>query len=242
MIFIKKYLLFFSFLILSLLLVNNKVYAQEGPASFNPVTYVTHSFYQQYSYTREYTVIYYAPVPIFVEPDETLEYIMDNKIGVTFKKGYDITTNSYELIDHIVLTSGFTELTFRITIGNTLDASYEDIRQFFENDSTMYVKYYIEPINPDYELGFRDGYNRGYSDGYYTGEQEGYNSGYNTGYNKGYSDGSRASQQEAYQRGYNDGARDSFISKIDKWLVPAIIIVVIAGIFVGYRRERYSGD
>ena len=233
--------MFLSSLILTLLFVNNKIYAQETPTTLNPVIYSTHNFYQQHPYTREYTVFYYTSIPVFGSIEE-IEYVMTNKIGVTFVKGYDITTNSYELVDKIVLTSGATEFTFRITIQNLLDSSYEDISQFFENDSVMYVSYYIEPINPDYEIGFRDGYERGVYDGYTRGKSEGYNDGYNTGYNEGYGDGTRASQSEAYQQGYNDGARSSFQSNLHKWLVPAIIIIVIAGIFVGYRRERYGGD
>ncbi|MEM1974307.1 MAG: hypothetical protein QXN68_05920 [Thermoplasmata archaeon] len=82
-------------------------------------------------------------------------------------------------------------------------------------------------------IGDSEGYNRGY------------NAGYSEGYNVGYRNGMLITEQEAYQRGYEDGINSAVakpLSNLHIWLVPAIIIVVIAGIFVGYRRERHWND
>lgn len=169
---------------------------------------------------------------------------MINNINATFQKGLNRDTNSYAYDGHIVLTSGTTEIYFTITVLKSIvDFEYNgDITPLLEHDTRIYMDY-LDPTNIEYDRGFRDGYNRGIDDGYDRGYNDGrntgYTDGYNTGYYAGYTDGTKTSQTEAYQQGYNDGARNSFISKLDKWIVPAIIIVVIAGIFVGYRRERY---
>src|SRR5690606_17881378 len=93
-------------------------------------------------------------------------------------------------------------------------------------------------FNRGYNVGYDEGYNEGHQDGQSEGYNIGYNFGYNNGYNRGYNDGVRATEPEAYQRGYDDGYEDAsstainkFTSNLHVWLVPAIIIVVIAGIF-----------
>lgn len=238
----KKFIFLFSTLFFSLILVNN-VYAQDFVENPQPLSYSHHSLLQENAYTYEYVVTFSFSYPI-IDFTEESGYILVNNIDVVFRKGINRNTNSYEYLGHIVTIGGYTEFDFVITVLKSIvDSNYQDdITPLFENDIQIYIDYYIEPINPDYELGFRDGLNVGYNNGYDKGLQEGYDEGYNTGYNEGYTDGARASQSEAYQRGYNEGARDSFISKIDIWIVPAIIVVVIAGIFVGYRRERYFND
>lgn len=234
-------------IILTFLLINNKVFAQEDPEEFlenpQPLAYSSHFCYQENAYTYECNVFFSFFLPIY-GPIEENDYFLVNNLNVVFRKGLNRNTNSYEYLDHIVTTSGFTEFTFTITVLKSIVIeNFEgDITPLFENHIKIYVDYYVEPINPDYELGFRDGYNNGYSNGYDKGLEDGYNQGYDTGYNKGYNDGARATQSQAYQRGYNEGLKDSFYSKFHVWIVPAIIVVVIAGIFVGYRREKYGGD
>ena len=108
-------------------------------------------------------------------------------------------------------------------------------------------KYYI----PDYSLD--DAYNRGYIDGYIDGKavaderayeqgyiegwNEGFEDGYNSGYNRAYDE---ISTNDDYTLGYNDGFRageqskiaqnnEAFYKSIEKWLVPAIISVIVLG-------------
>lgn len=242
----KKFLLFVSTIIFSILIINNKIYAQEYPINPKPITYLTHSFEQENTYTYEYFVIYFVSTPIF-EAINADDYFLINNINTVFNKGLDRNTNSYEYDGHIVLTSGVTEIYFRITVLKSIvDIEYsDDITPLFEHDTRIYIDY-LDPTSVDYDRGFIDGYNRGFDDGYNNGYNEGrntgYTDGYNTGYYAGYTDGTKTSQSEAYQQGYNDGARDSFQSKLHVWIVPAIIVVTVAGIFVGYRRERFGGD
>ena len=132
-------------------------------------------------------------------------------------------------------------------------------------DSIDYHAGYNDGYNNGFDDGFQagdeNGYNRGYNDGYDDGfdygrdlgQREGYYDGYEDGYEQGiiigkqfsYEDGFIDGQEFGYNLGYDDAlklATTKFQSNIHQWIVPAIIIVVIAGIFVGYRRERYGGD
>lgn len=99
---------------------------------------------------------------------------------------------------------------------------------------------------------YRDGYEAGsrYAEGlleseYQRGLQNGYASGYDDGLNKGYQDGFNDAYDEiiasdeytlGYENGFKDGEKSriaqnnqSFYSGIEKWLVPAVIVVIVAG-------------
>lgn len=80
---------------------------------------------------------------------------------------------------------------------------------------------------------------------YLRGRQHGYESGYDDGVNKGYQDGFDDAYDEivssdeytlGYENGFKDGEKSriaqnnqSFYSNIEKWLVPAIIVVIVLG-------------
>lgn len=123
-------------------------------------------------------------------------------------------------------------------------------RDFFPGSSDLggiRMTYYI----PDYtyEEGYNEGYNDGYLNGieagYRDGEEGGYNIGFDEGYNQGYTDGYDKAYEEIitnddYTLGYNDGFKagekskiaqnnEAFYKSIEKWLVPAIITVIIVG-------------
>ena len=120
---------------------------------------------------------------------------------------------------------------------------------YFSGSSLEIIRfqYYI----PDYTLD--DAYNRGYTDGYIDGKavadekayeqgyiegwNEGFEEGYDRGYNKAYEE---ISTNDDYMLGYNDGFKagekskiaqnnEAFYKSIEKWLVPAIITVIIVG-------------
>lgn len=121
-----------------------------------------------------------------------------------------------------------------------------------------YVKGSNEGYYRGYDAGLEDGYNQGYEDGYEVGELDGYDEGYSKGYNAGleqsydvgYNDGYDDGYQEGYDdgintnydymQGYEDGFKagekskiaqnsEAFYNNIEKWLVPAIITVIIVG-------------
>lgn len=240
----KKFILLVSTLLLSLFLVNNKVYAQSAqdpvgvPIYLRVVRFEGLEKIQDNVNTSEYYVYYAAPVSIY-EPTTETDYFLINYINVVFRKGLNRNTNSYELASKVVEPSR-TRITLRVTVLKTLiSENYPTgVLPLFAQDSHLYVKF-SDPTSEEYTRGYNDGYNTGYNQGYSIGSNEGYENGYNTGYDEGYTDGVKVTESEAYQRGYNDGSKKSFQANLHTWIVPAIIVVVIAGIFVGYRRERY---
>lgn len=56
--------------------------------------------------------------------------------------------------------------------------------------------------------------------------------------NTEYQRGLNASQQESFDEGYRVGANESFIGSLDKWIVPAIFIVIVLGGFFALRGRR----
>ena len=99
--------------------------------------------------------------------------------------------------------------------------------------------------NDAYHMGYRNGYNYGYING----EEAGYERGFEEGYEQGFDDGKTLEYEDGYNDGYNIGYDDGlnastskFTSNLHVWIVPAMIVVIVAGIFVGYRRERHWND
>lgn len=246
----KKYLIFFSVLIFSLSFFNFKTYAQEEfPNRPKRINYVSNVLITENNLTYEYNVFYYVTGSIDEEITDD-KYFFINNINVVFRKGTNRNTNTYEFLEKTTLISGDTELVFRVTVLKSLvNAEYpDDISLLFSRDSSMYLEY-LDIENIEYDRGYNDGYDRGYNIGFERGEQLGYNNGYSNGYDTGYDEGYnkgkddgydegvRVTEPKAYQDGYNKGAEEAFIANLHIWLVPAMIIVVITGIFVGYRRK-----
>ncbi|HEY8362396.1 MAG TPA: hypothetical protein VIK77_05875 [Tissierellaceae bacterium] len=98
---------------------------------------------------------------------------------------------------------------------------------------------YDEVFNYGYNTGYSFGYDEGYDEGYNEGYQTGYDEGYDLGHDTGYGEGILVGAPEAYERGYSDGQKsklaennEKFYNGIEKWLVPAIIAVILLGGFV----------
>lgn len=279
----KKFLMFVSAVILSLLFVNYKVQAQELPDIVMKVPRIEDSLF--YIQTNEKTYEFYADyvvVGVNIDSIEENEYFMVFDMFERFKKGLDRRTNSYELSQVIprgTSVDPWTQIEIRMTVLKSIIDEYggfylDNIDQFLNEVPTLYIKYHPLPDSIDYHAGYNDGYSNGFDDGFELGDQNGfdrgynvgydegyneghqvgqsegyntgYNFGYNNGYNRGYQDGVRVTEPQAYQRGYDDGYNEAsnqapikFMSNLHVWLVPAIILVIVAGIFVGYRRERY---
>lgn len=73
-----------------------------------------------------------------------------------------------------------------------------------------------------------------------------YQQGYNDGFEEGEKVGSGIATREAYELGYETGYKDGlkkanvdpFIANFDKWIVPAIIIVMLLGGYFAIRRQK----
>lgn len=57
-------------------------------------------------------------------------------------------------------------------------------------------------------------------------------------YDLGFIAGAEATEVIAYEQGYLAGGKNSFMANLDKWLVPAIIIVLIGGGFIAFMKMR----
>ena len=233
-------------IVLSFLLINNKVFAQKFPSILISIQNCNPFYEQENAYTYEYALICY--VDDIISPLRENDYYLVTELNANFRKNLNRNTFSYELMEQNSYQQNghyYTRFEFRITaLKSFVDDKYGNRYQFYnalQYDITIYMRYFSDTGSIDYDLGYNDGFNDGRSQGYSSGYNDGYSSGYNTGYNTGL----QVSQQEAYQRGYDDGLKNAypeFVNKLDTWIVPAIIIVIIAGIFVGYRRERYGGE
>jgi len=167
----KKFLLFFTSIVLSFLLINNKVFAQEEPPIYLKVVgYWDYSFLQENVYTYEYLVTYVTSRSI-TETIGPNDYFLFENINVKFRKGINRNTNSYEF-NHKTVEPNITWIGFRVTVLKTLiDSEYStDISPLFYRDTIMYINA-TNTVYDEYDRGYNDGYNEGYNEGY----EDGYN-------------------------------------------------------------------
>lgn len=123
-----------------------------------------------------------------------------------------------------------------------------------------------------YDAGFREGFGAGYEAGLEEADENAYNDGYNDarltfgikiddtwytanewgniqydeGYNDGLGDGALLNDEEIYNEAYNkglkEGRNDKFYTGIEKWLVPAIIVVVVLGGVLSIIAKKKEGE
>jgi len=122
---------------------------------------------------------------------------------------------------------------------------------WFEYHGNNYAGYMLEQYLSVYdELGYDRVYDWGYEVGYAIGYNSGYSYGYFEGYDVGFDEGvSVGDYSEAYNEGFRAGQEsklaennEKFYNGIEKWLVPAVIAVIVLGGIVSVtaikRREQ----
>lgn len=138
------------------------------------------------------------------------------------------------------------DISFIINFGrDTLNYFYTSVLPMFS--------YSLDVIALGHKLGWLDGYELGYADttsgfsyGFELGDERGYSRGFDIGKNTGlsqgeiigYDKGLRETEERVYQTAYDKGANDSFLANFDKWIVPAIIIVLFGGGFIAIMNIR----
>lgn len=145
-------------------------------------------------------------------------------------------------------------------IGDYSTGDYVNMYAFNgDNLSSFSWYYYKDPDNmlSDYERGWVDGYGAGFDNWYEGRYQLGFDDGYVAGraeYGKyfppgspdgfngwyGFQDGYDYGLDEGYTNGLRDGEVDEVIAKMDQWIVPAIILVLIGGGFIAFAKYRGS--
>ncbi len=89
----------------------------------------------------------------------------------------------------------------------------------------------ISPTGLKQTIQFKTyGYTQGdLDDAYQNGIVNGNSVATSSAYNSGYQAGLSVNNSQLYEEAYQKGANESFLSGIQKWIVPAIIIVIIVG-------------
>lgn len=181
-------------------------------------------------------------------------------------RGVDVSDNVYELMttgyefnsmhllypaDDVVSRIDFVfEIDFHIDL-TSLDFDNIDYNEI--NCVYALELYYNPNIYYDgYDDGFREGFWAGFDEGILSNDayDVGYQDGFDSGFLAGLSEGILESDvSEAYQKGFLDGEKSklaennaAFYSGIGKWLVPAVITVIVLGGIVSIasikRREQ----
>ena len=98
-----------------------------------------------------------------------------------------------------------------------------------------------DAFDSGYSLGYDNGLADGYDEGWEVGWEDGWEDGWEGGYDEGFEDAySEIITNDEYTLGYNNGFKDgekskivknneAFYGGIEKWLVPAIIVVLVVG-------------
>ena len=160
-------------------------------------------------------------------------------------------------------TDGYADGVIKAYNDGFLSARYE----FITNNPTRTD---LNIVNDSSGFTYNEGYNQGRADygllsnGIWYNYENSYNAGLNDGigttYENGFSGltwdgnpindqgsytyglGVNSSQQDAYNKGYLDGGKNSFMGSFDKWIVPAIIIVIVVGGALSIMAMKRRGD
>lgn len=167
-------------------------------------------------------------------------------------------SNGFKLYINGVLYSDTRVALVRYNYSNALD----QYTYFFDINFNLIVTLSPEDVSSANSIELKrytqnyDSYSVGYVEGYDAGKVAGEPIGYNKGRedfgilyngqwrdaiyygNIRYTEGINASDQESYDTGYLDGSKDSFMASIEKWIVPAIFIVIVLGGFFALRGRR----
>ncbi len=207
----KKYLLLFTSLIFSLSFFNFKTYAavEDYPNILIKLDYSNTQYYQENANTYEYLVNYTIDNVFNPYLIGDNDYYLISNLNVFFRKGINRNTYSYEVVN-IYNTPDNTSFQFHITLLKSyVNENYSSPYNIVSSDFFMHnTGIYITHIIDEESPDYKAGHDKGYDEG--------------------------------YDKGKEDVLKEppmSFVNNLHVWLVPAIIIVVIAGIFVGYRRE-----
>lgn len=179
-------------------------------------------------------------------------YITDSsQSDIMFDVGYyfsiqyfqpDLTLYGYDLIGKPLIWNSFDD---RGALQKGAWWLLVDYQQMLQDILDAYNEGYHDGSTDAFDSGYSSGYDNGLADGFNDGFENGYSDGYNDGLVDGYNEGfdeaySEIISDDEYTLGYNNGFKDgeksriaqnnqSFYSGIEKWLVPAIIVVLVVG-------------
>ncbi|HEY8390050.1 MAG TPA: hypothetical protein VIL26_03760 [Clostridia bacterium] len=184
------------------------------PSEVGAVTIQTIQFHEQ-EFTVNVTEFYNDTVNFYVDPSYA-----NDKIWLTLLKyTYKGTLKTKYLTTDMPVTVYSSEI------------DYYKLQIEYLNDEINNLNNQISELQDSLDLEYDRGYNEGYD--------EGYDVGYDEGYDVGYEEGILLNQSEAYEEGFKAGQKskiaennEKFYTGLEKWLVPAIITVILLGGFV----------
>ena len=161
---------------------------------------------------------------------------------------YSIPEDAY-YFSYFVLVEGPLASNYVAEWNDVAYVGYGDLLEIYQEAWwNGYDKGYDEGSDYGYGLGVSESYDVGKADG----KIEGYNNGredfgifYNGQWRDAtyygdirFTEGTQVGDQEAFDEGYLRGSEDIFLSNFDKWIVPAIFIVIVVGGFFTLRGRR----
>lgn len=179
----------------------------------NLIAYCQRSHFEEFIYKFDYADRYVVGMLHFIDTDTGRYVNFDNVKYMRFE----------------YITEPYPDDSVLINLTQKLDIS---IGEYWRN---------AEAFNSYYQAGYDEGKLIGFADGQKSISDE-ISDILKDEYDRGYDDGLLASQGEAYELGYQKGANESFIGTMDKWLVPAIIIVMILGGYFAIARKKREGE
>ena len=184
------------------------------PSNVGPVTIEGINFHNQH-FDVSVTEFYNDTVDFFVDPS----YYDDAIVLTVLEYTYMGTLKTKYLTTDMPVTVYSSEI------------DYYKFQIAYLNDEINNLNNQISELQDSLESEYDRGYDEGYDAGYEEGNL--------VGYNEGYQEGIMLNNEEAYQEGFKDGEKsqiaknnESFYKGLEKWLVPAIITVILLGGFV----------
>lgn len=183
---------------------------------------------------------------------ESMSLLIDNnkdrysvngiKRELVYSRGVNVITFINDSIDGNPLTIGELEFTLEKALPQGLLKANQLslLKDYYEKAYKAYGG--LSSRNNYEKLGFDKAFAETYVKGYevfgqpFLPNNDSYN--YKEGYQKGLLSTENESFQEGYNEGYLKGSNDSFMAGLEKWIVPAIIMVLVAGGFIYYRSRR----
>ena len=232
---------------------------------YSQIKYIySQNVYNQYI-TIEDDIVYYSPGLTFnfdtfyeLTPGNHYNDIKNDFLGSEYQGGNYVIFNFIPTTIFYFNIGGekyrMLNIFYEYEIDNDSDTNL--INHFQFNRTVIYFTrtgwdYYFGDLGlPDSlfaDLGYDDGYADGradYGEYFPAGSPDGFygwygfQDGYDYGLDVGYTNGVKVNNQEAYDKGYDDGLHDNFIDGLDKWIVPAIILVLIGGGFISFAKYR----
>ncbi len=189
---------------------------------------------EEYLTATEYGEIQYN---LGVQRTKDRAYLDGFTVGIwdSHRYGYDwVRATYYELIAERPILYNVSDIT-SFAFGEGHDEGFNEARRQYGLyfDGRLWLT-----ADDAYDLGYDEGRDVGYGRGY----DDGLDDGYDDGYRVGLETTSEVMYDEIYNKGYKDGQKtgmnNKFYTGLEKWIVPAIIVVLFFGLLMLFPKNK----